>query len=96
MAPPADYAAEVLLPTLAVLYGLRHAAVPMGRMGPVVTIACARPDRIDALRADLPPGFPPVLPVVAPQAYLGRPSSASTVGSVTAVLRRSTSSTTCR
>ncbi len=49
---------------------LRHAAVPMGRMGPVVTIACARPDRIDALRADLPPGFPPVLPVVAPQAQI--------------------------
>lgn len=45
---------------------LRHSAVPWTRLGPVVTIACARPDRIDALRADLPPGFPPVLPVVAP------------------------------
>lgn len=46
---------------------LRHAAIPWARLGPVITVACTRPDRIDALRADLPPGFPPVLPVVAPQ-----------------------------
>jgi cellulose synthase/poly-beta-1,6-N-acetylglucosamine synthase-like glycosyltransferase len=46
---------------------LRHRAVPWMHLGAAVFVACARPDRLSALKADLPEGFPPVVPVVAPE-----------------------------
>lgn len=44
---------------------LRHACLPWVRLGNTVLIACERPDRIEALRADLPAGFPEIIAVVA-------------------------------
>lgn len=56
-------------PTLASLapvgFWLRHRVIPWMRMGGMLVIAMARPDRLAALRADWPGGAPPFLTVVA-------------------------------
>ena len=49
---------------------LRHSAIAWHRVGPAIVVACARPDQIDALRADLPRDFPPILPVLASQGQI--------------------------
>ncbi|MFW8594968.1 glycosyltransferase family 2 protein [Cribrihabitans neustonicus] len=51
-------------------FWLHHSAVPLSQIGPSVTIATARPGRLDALREDLRDSFSSVVPVLASEAQI--------------------------
>ncbi len=49
---------------------MAHGALPWMRLGCSVLVATTRPDRIGALKRDLPPEFPDIIPVIATDAQI--------------------------